>query len=187
MDFQDLLSQQTDKQAIVFLKDVSFANLKALVNYMYRGEVNVSQEQLSTFLQTAEALKIKGYFIDRVFISIVTVYIFLWKSGLGDKENHNKWPIIPSVDSISHIARADYEPPSTNQIIQDKEENSPAIVEACQSSPEAVAAKQSDPHEQSFEDVKSENTSTELPVDQLESANTVTLWMNKVGITVHVL
>ena len=32
---QDLLSQQTDKQSIIFLKDVTFINLKAIVDYMY--------------------------------------------------------------------------------------------------------------------------------------------------------
>ena len=44
----------------MFLKDVKFDQLQALVDYMYRGEVNVSQDQLAAFLSTAEALKIKG-------------------------------------------------------------------------------------------------------------------------------
>lgn len=44
----------------MFLKDVKFDHLQALVDYMYRGEVNVSQDQLAAFLNTAEALKIKG-------------------------------------------------------------------------------------------------------------------------------
>ena len=57
---QELLSQHWDKQAVVFLKDVKFDQLQALVDYMYRGEVNVSQDQLAAFLNTAEALKIKG-------------------------------------------------------------------------------------------------------------------------------
>lgn len=55
-----MLSHQSDKQAIIFLKDVKFADLKALVDYMYKGEVNVAQEQLSSFLNTAEALNVKG-------------------------------------------------------------------------------------------------------------------------------
>jgi len=54
------LSLHWDKQAVVFLKDVKFDHLQALVDYMYRGEVNVSQDQLAAFLSTAEALKIKG-------------------------------------------------------------------------------------------------------------------------------
>lgn len=55
-----MLSKQADKQAFIFLKDVSFPDLRALVDYMYKGEVNVAQEQLASFLQTAEALDIKG-------------------------------------------------------------------------------------------------------------------------------
>lgn len=55
-----MLSKQPDKQAFIFLKDVRFADLKALVDYMYKGEVNVAQDQLTSFLQTAEALDIKG-------------------------------------------------------------------------------------------------------------------------------
>ena len=45
---------------MVFLKDVQFVDLKALVDYMYKGEVNVTQDQLAAFLSTAEALQIKG-------------------------------------------------------------------------------------------------------------------------------
>ncbi|XP_046638158.1 protein tramtrack, beta isoform-like isoform X5 [Daphnia pulicaria] len=58
--FEEMLSKQVDKQAFIFLKDVSFPDLRALVDYMYKGEVNVAQEQLASFLQTAEALDIKG-------------------------------------------------------------------------------------------------------------------------------
>lgn len=61
---QEMLSKQADKQAFIFLKDVSFSDLRALVDYMYKGEVNVAQEQLASFLQTAEALDIKGTFLN---------------------------------------------------------------------------------------------------------------------------
>lgn len=55
-----LLSQHHDKHPIIILKDVKFDELKAMLDYMYRGEVNISQEQLSTFLKAAESLQIKG-------------------------------------------------------------------------------------------------------------------------------
>lgn len=42
------------------MKDVRYTDLKALVDFMYKGEVNISQYQLESFLQTAEALQIKG-------------------------------------------------------------------------------------------------------------------------------
>lgn len=49
-----------NKHAYIFLNNVAFDDLKALIEYMYKGEVNVSQEQLPRFLASAEALKIKG-------------------------------------------------------------------------------------------------------------------------------
>ncbi|XP_046396282.1 longitudinals lacking protein, isoforms H/M/V isoform X6 [Ischnura elegans] len=58
--FQELLCHHLEKHPIIILKDVTFQELKALIDYMYRGEVNVSQEQLSALIKTAESLKIKG-------------------------------------------------------------------------------------------------------------------------------
>lgn len=57
---QELLTNDWDKQAIIFLKDVPFTQLKALVNYMYKGEVSIAEDQLDGLLSTAESLKIKG-------------------------------------------------------------------------------------------------------------------------------
>ncbi|KAJ8968835.1 hypothetical protein NQ317_005303, partial [Molorchus minor] len=45
---------------IVFMKDVSYVALSDLLQFMYQGEVQVSQENLTTFIKTAEALQIKG-------------------------------------------------------------------------------------------------------------------------------
>ncbi|XP_039284597.1 longitudinals lacking protein, isoforms A/B/D/L isoform X2 [Nilaparvata lugens] len=55
-----LLSQHYDKHPIIILRDVKFPELKAMLDYMYRGEVNITQEQLGTFLKAAESLQIKG-------------------------------------------------------------------------------------------------------------------------------
>lgn len=57
---QMLLSQDFEKHPILILKDVKFAQLKSMLDYMYRGEVNISQDQLGTFLKAAESLQIKG-------------------------------------------------------------------------------------------------------------------------------
>lgn len=59
-DSQTLLSQQYDKHPIFILKDVKFQELKAMMDYMYRGEVNISQDQLAALLKAAESLQIKG-------------------------------------------------------------------------------------------------------------------------------
>jgi len=58
--FESLLSQNYDKHPIFILKDVKFQELKAMMDYMYRGEVNISQDQLGALLKAAESLQIKG-------------------------------------------------------------------------------------------------------------------------------
>lgn len=58
--FQRLLLDNPCPHPIVILKDVSYADLKALVDFMYKGEVSVLQDQLEELLKTAELLKIKG-------------------------------------------------------------------------------------------------------------------------------
>lgn len=45
---------------LVFLKDISRQTMENLITFMYTGEVNVPPESLTEFLQTADALKIKG-------------------------------------------------------------------------------------------------------------------------------
>ncbi|XP_063853533.1 longitudinals lacking protein, isoforms A/B/D/L-like isoform X2 [Scylla paramamosain] len=58
--FQRLFSETQDRHPIVVLKDVGHGELRALLEYMYRGEVNVAQDQLEPLIRTAESLKIKG-------------------------------------------------------------------------------------------------------------------------------
>ncbi|XP_053209500.1 protein tramtrack, beta isoform-like isoform X2 [Panonychus citri] len=45
---------------VVIMKDVPFADLRAIVEFIYRGEVFVPQEQLASVLKSAESLKVKG-------------------------------------------------------------------------------------------------------------------------------
>ncbi|XP_011052791.1 PREDICTED: longitudinals lacking protein, isoforms A/B/D/L isoform X6 [Acromyrmex echinatior] len=58
--FECLLSEHYDKHPVFILKDVKFKELKAMMDYMYRGEVNISQDQLAALLKAAESLQIKG-------------------------------------------------------------------------------------------------------------------------------
>ena len=54
------MADHSDKQAIIFLNNVSFSLLKLIVEYVYRGAVNIDHTELQKFLQTARALKISG-------------------------------------------------------------------------------------------------------------------------------
>ncbi|XP_075234573.1 uncharacterized protein LOC142332173 isoform X2 [Lycorma delicatula] len=58
--FQSLFVDHPNRHPIVILKDVCFSELRTLVEFMYRGEVNVEYCQLSALLKTAESLKVKG-------------------------------------------------------------------------------------------------------------------------------
>lgn len=58
--FQMLLREHYDKFPILILKDIKYQELQAMMNYMYRGEVNITQETLGSFLKAAESLQIRG-------------------------------------------------------------------------------------------------------------------------------
>ena len=58
--FQSLFTELPCRHPVVVLKDVKYSEMKAILEYMYRGEVNVAQDQLAALLKVAEALKVKG-------------------------------------------------------------------------------------------------------------------------------
>lgn len=58
--FQTLFTELPCRHPVVVLKDVKYTEIKAILEYMYRGEVNVAQDQLAALLKVAEALKVKG-------------------------------------------------------------------------------------------------------------------------------
>lgn len=45
----------------MYLKDVGYEELKAIIEYMYKGEVNVAQRSLPKFLKTAEGLQVNQF------------------------------------------------------------------------------------------------------------------------------
>ncbi|XP_059617940.1 protein tramtrack, beta isoform isoform X2 [Phlebotomus argentipes] len=49
-----------EKDPIVIMKDAKFADIKCLIEFMYKGEINVEHANLASLLKTAEELKIKG-------------------------------------------------------------------------------------------------------------------------------
>lgn len=58
--FQSLLSGNPSQHPIVILRDIPWSDLKYIVEYMYRGEINVSQDELPSVLKSSEALNIRG-------------------------------------------------------------------------------------------------------------------------------
>ena len=58
--FQKLFLDNPCQHPIVILRDVDFMDLKSVIDYMYRGEVSVSQNQLTSILKAADLLKVRG-------------------------------------------------------------------------------------------------------------------------------
>ncbi|CAG9781704.1 unnamed protein product [Diatraea saccharalis] len=58
--FHSLFVDNPSRHPIVILKDVTFADLRTMVDFIYYGEVNVTEDQLPKVLDTAKMLKVKG-------------------------------------------------------------------------------------------------------------------------------
>ncbi|KAH8245116.1 hypothetical protein KR032_004963 [Drosophila birchii] len=59
--FDTVLSNYaSERDPIIIMKDVTFAEVKCLIEFMYKGEINVEHASLPSLLKTADDLKIKG-------------------------------------------------------------------------------------------------------------------------------
>ncbi|KAK9869481.1 hypothetical protein WA026_003236 [Henosepilachna vigintioctopunctata] len=58
--FRTVFKENPCPHPIVILKDVTYTDLIAVINFMYHGEVMVSEEQLPSFLNTAKLLQVSG-------------------------------------------------------------------------------------------------------------------------------
>lgn len=58
--FQSLFFDNPCQHPIIIMRDVKWPELKAAVEFMYKGEINVSQDQIGPLLRVAEMLKIRG-------------------------------------------------------------------------------------------------------------------------------
>ena len=55
-----LLKANKHAHPLIYMRGVKSEDLGAIIDFLYRGEANVSQENLDSFLATAEELKLKG-------------------------------------------------------------------------------------------------------------------------------
>ncbi|XP_043197099.1 protein bric-a-brac 1-like isoform X6 [Amphibalanus amphitrite] len=58
--FRDVLKGNLGTHPVFFMRDISFKDLSNIVEFMYRGKVNVAQSELGSFLKTAETLQVRG-------------------------------------------------------------------------------------------------------------------------------
>uniref|UniRef100_A0A6B2EDU8 Sex determination protein fruitless n=1 Tax=Phlebotomus kandelakii TaxID=1109342 RepID=A0A6B2EDU8_9DIPT len=58
--FESIFLQNAHPHPIIYMKDVRYSEMRSLLDFMYKGEVNVGQRSLPTFLKTAESLQVRG-------------------------------------------------------------------------------------------------------------------------------
>ncbi|XP_038215705.1 protein abrupt-like [Zerene cesonia] len=58
--FKELFKNNPCPHPIIFMRDCEVSHVRALLQFMYVGQVNIAQAQLSAFLRTADALQIRG-------------------------------------------------------------------------------------------------------------------------------
>ena len=58
--FLDLLKRNKHPHPLIYMKGIKSENLLAMVDFFYRGEANVSQENLEGFLALADEMRLKG-------------------------------------------------------------------------------------------------------------------------------
>ncbi|CAO1345381.1 unnamed protein product [Diamesa serratosioi] len=58
--FQSLFFENPCQHPIVVMRDVKWPELKSVVEFMYKGEINVSQDQIAPLIKIAEMLQIRG-------------------------------------------------------------------------------------------------------------------------------
>ena len=58
--FKDTLKKANHKNPMIFLSGFHSKTLQAVLDYVYNGEVNLFQEEIDLFLESAQKLKIEG-------------------------------------------------------------------------------------------------------------------------------
>ena len=58
--FREMLVKHPHPQPLLFLKGVKYVDLKAILSFVYSGEVELEQGRLDNFLQVGQELQVKG-------------------------------------------------------------------------------------------------------------------------------
>lgn len=58
--FERIFSENPCKHPVIVLKDFNGWEVQAIVDFMYKGEISVIQEQLQSLIKAAESLQVRG-------------------------------------------------------------------------------------------------------------------------------
>ncbi|XP_011052122.1 PREDICTED: protein abrupt-like isoform X2 [Acromyrmex echinatior] len=102
--FKNIFKENPCQHPVIILKDVKHTEVISLLKFMYQGEVNIKQDDLSTFLKVAQMLQIKGleggegHIIPLLndYVNVLDSHDFKDVNSLSDvlneKEDKNKIP-----------------------------------------------------------------------------------------------
>ncbi|KOX78303.1 Protein tramtrack, alpha isoform [Melipona quadrifasciata] len=62
--FKNIFKENPCQHPVIILKDINYIEIESLLKFMYQGEININQEDLSTFLKVAQTLQIRGLTTD---------------------------------------------------------------------------------------------------------------------------
>ncbi|XP_063372918.1 protein bric-a-brac 2-like [Cydia amplana] len=135
--FKELFKMNPCEHPIVILKDVAHQELKQLLQFMYRGEVHVRQQELSGFLHTAELLQVKGLTqgrersespppVEECPTNAEPTEAPEWVPG-GDETIATEAPPAPRDDARSPLKRLLKNTPTKNSLSGTKKKPRPAI------------------------------------------------------------
>ena len=58
--FKNIFSEYNQSNMLIYLKGISRTDLENVTNFLYNGETLVTQQDLNSFLETAQELKVTG-------------------------------------------------------------------------------------------------------------------------------
>ncbi|XP_067003418.2 uncharacterized protein [Anabrus simplex] len=80
--FQDILSNTEDSHPIIILSEMNSEDIKSIIEFVYRGELNVTADRFTSVLKAAEELRIRGLMEDTKEV--------LFLSDKGDEEDKKR-------------------------------------------------------------------------------------------------
>ncbi|XP_069699842.1 transcriptional regulator Kaiso-like isoform X2 [Periplaneta americana] len=147
--FQELFQQSSHPHPIVILKDVRFDELKALVKFMYHGEVTMNNDSLPGFLKTAETLHIRG-----LTNRVVPIQEMISTQRAKEMEERLPQDVTAGEDSNSTDNNASTE--STNDTVTEK----PSEPKRIKTEPQVLLLNSMQPRDDSNIPVESPNVTT---------------------------
>lgn len=122
--FRRLFSQElTEPHVVFYMFDVSSQDLSALLEFMYRGSVNVRHDRLQRFIKLADSLKIAGISSQRNPTSTATATTESDTTAVSVNNNN-----INSPDNVTDSRLAAHDDDNSGSIISDiKPARSPAL------------------------------------------------------------